>query len=630
MNLVKKSFSILNTSLLPVLIIYILNVISAKLTYLNLGILAVILIPPLKIFIYSGTCGMLIELVSNEEIVPKFERFMINAKKYWKCYFVIVAFPFLVYLFFVKNIVSPAKIDLFSFFSYINPLLLFIFAVIIIRDKYGKAINMKKAALPFPLSAITPLLLLFIAELFFFHLPYFIEFQNFSLSRITYFFYIYINLLIFVYCSCLTIDHFSKIKERFTRGKEIYLINPLGGGLAFHLSSYFIRSYPPLFVVIKALTPKTYGFREFNRFPWKNRYYASNKLVAITCYTSNSMDTYKIAREFQKHGSKVILGGPHVTYFPDEALEYCDSVVCGELESVWPEVIKDYEDDRLQKKYIGEPLENCHKLVHEELLNSPPKVIKGFLEASRGCKFKCYFCTVPSLSRGKLRKQDISDFVELIKTVKKKYNHVIFIDNNIYSDPAYAKKLFQALKPLNMNWSTQCSIDIAKNKKVLKLAKRSGCRSLLIGFEISEGSFEKIQGGKLALVDHYQQYAKEIKKMGISIDAHFIFGFESDSFKHLYRFWKFCFKMRPSITALSILTPFPGSQFYYDMIKQDRISNLNWRHYGGQTLVFKHLHMNNFILTKSFSAILIIFFFTTSKAGYLFFFITIVVILKSI
>jgi len=613
---IKKSFIILHSSLFSVLTIYMINVIFAKLVYLKLGILAAAFILPLKVFVHGGVYGMLVELVSGEELVLRFSRFTFNAKKYWKYYLYVMAAPISVYFLLKISNLIDVRMDVFSFIAFINPLLLFLLAIIIVKDKYINSLKLENRAVSLNFPIIAMMLGLFIAGFSFFRLPYIFWFLDFELARITDFFYNYINLLTFSYFACLAIERYPEIQESFSNEKEIYLINPPGGGILFHISSFVLRDYPPVFVVIKALTPKGYKFREFNRIPWKNRYYASGKLVAMTCFTSNCIDVYRMAREFKKHGSKVIIGGPHVTYLPDEALEYCDSVVCGELESVWPKVIEDYENDALKEKYVGDPLDDCHQLVYQELLNSPPEIVKDFLETSRGCKFKCHFCTVPALSHGKLRKQKISDFIELVKKVKQKYNHVLLIDNNIYSDPAYTKELFRALKSVNIKWSSQSSIDIAKNKEILRLAKESGCRRLLIGFEISEGSFEKKQGGKLALVDYYKDYAREIRKMGIGIKAHFIFGFESDELQHLFKFWKFCFSIRPFATILSILTPFPGSRFYYDMIEQDRISNLNWRHYGGQTLVFNHPRMNNAILSKIYPLFFLIFLLTTSKFGY--------------
>ena len=626
MTPIKKSLAITNSSFFFLLLIYFLNVVFDRMIYLKLGIPAIVFIIPLKILAYGGLLGSLVELVSGEEIVFNFGRFRANAATYWKHYLATVGFPFLIhFILSIKNFIG-IELNVFSFFAFINPLLLFILAKVIIENKYARLLGPERKRMVLTLPIVAALLGLFILTLFIFHLPYILQTADFELSRITGFLHLYLNMLIFTYFSALLLKEYPGVQQVFDIEKEIFLINPLGGGIAFYLSSLFLRMYPPVFVVIKALTPKRYKFREFNRTVWKKHYYKPNKLVAITCFTSNCLDAYRIAREFKERGSKVILGGPHVTYFPDEALEYCDSVVCGESESIWPQVIRDYENDNMQKKYMGVPVNNCHELVYQELLHSPPEIIKDFLETSRGCKFKCHFCTVPSLSQGSLRKQNVVKFVELVKKVRTKYRHVTFIDNNIYSDPAYTKELCLALKPLKIRWATQCTIDIAKNTKLLKLAKDSGCSFFLMGFEISESSLEKSRGGKLALADHFKEYARKVKNLGILIKAHYIFGFESDTFRHLCRFWKFCFVINPYATVLSILTPYPGSQFYYDMIAQDRISNLNWRHYGGQTLVFDHPRMNSLILARVFPIIFVFFLFTTSKLGYFLLFLAILTV----
>jgi len=612
----KKIFGILNASLFLVIITYLPDVIFAKLTTLHFTFLAVLIIIPLKIFIHSGILGTLTELISHEHLTLRASRFKVNAKAFWPYYLLITGLPFLTHFTFTVIGHPPFNMDIYTFFAFITPPILFIMQTIIIKKKYLLPLNLPKRKIPITAAFTGTMLGLFILNLLIYFLPQYInQHFNLDLSRITYFFYCYSCLFFFVYFADQTLNQYPEVRQQFQSEKEIYLISPLGGGLIFHLGSLFMRLHTPFFVAVRALTPKNYTFREFNRVPWQEHYYTSGKLVAITCFTSNCGDAYRIARKFRKHGSTVIIGGPHVTYLPDEALEYADSVVCGELESVWPKIIEDYEQGTLQKKYIGTPDENCHQLIYEELLNSPPEVIKDFLETSRGCKFKCHFCTVPALSQGKLRHHNIGHLLELIKKVKTKYNHIVFIDNNIYSDPAYARELFAALKDLHIKWSTQCTIDIAKNTELLNLAKKSGCRSLLIGFEIPEGSFEKGHGGKLAMVGRYKEYAKIIKKHGIKIKAQFIFGFESDTFAHLFKFWKFCLAIRPTVTAISILTPFPGSQLYYTTIQKDQILNLNWRNYGGQTLVYNHPRMNTSILGTIYPAIHVLFFLTTSTKG---------------
>ncbi|HQP10269.1 MAG TPA: radical SAM protein [Candidatus Omnitrophota bacterium] len=626
-SLIKKSFTIASFALIPVLSIYFLDIAVLIPLYTIIGPFIILLVAPLKILAYSGMYGALTELACGEELTLTRKRFQSNAFAYWPYYFVIIVLPSMLYFIATASGFVKTNINAYFLFAHIQPFLLFLLATALIKTKYLRPSKLAKRKIRFTSSIMATLLGFFIAALLVFYLPYVLPSQEFWIARFLKGFSLYLNAWIYSYYALLILRGYPEILQQFRREKEIYLINPLSGGIFFHLTSIFLRSYPPIFVVIKALTPKSYKFREFNRLPWKKHYYAPNKLVAITCFSANCMDVYQIAREFRKRGSKVVMGGPHVTFFPDEALEYCDSVVCGEAESIWPQIIQDYEHNALQRKYLGSPVENCHDFVYQELLNSPPAVIKSFLETSRGCKFNCHFCAIPSLSQRKLRKQNISQFIELLRKVRTKYKHILLLDNNIYSDPAHTKELLRALKPLRLKWSTQCSIDIAKNTDMLELAKESGCEELLFGFEISEDSFEKQRGGKFALADHYREYARKVKEAGIAIKAHYIFGFESDSFSYLLKLWKFCFTVNPLWTVLSILTPLPGTQFYHEMMKQDRIANLNWSHYGCQTLVFHHPRIPRAVLTRTYPLIYLFFLLTTSKGGYALLFILIMLMI---
>jgi hypothetical protein len=483
-------------------------------------------------------------------------------------------------------------------------------AYAMIVEKYLKPQGIARRTIKISAREFWVILGLFVVEFVLSWLPAFLPSTNFDWARFSTLALKYIYLLQFVYFCFLILGSYKEISEQFEKSHQIYLINPCSGGVIDGIAFLFQFSYPPFFVVLKALTPKTYGFREFNRIFWRDRYYKSDKLVALTCFTSNCAEAYKIAKEFRKRGSKVVMGGPHVTYLPDEALAYCDSVVIGEAEGVWKDVIKDFENNTLKPKYTGTAAE-----VHKELLISPPHVIKDFLETTRGCKFRCHFCTIPSLSGGRTRKKPVAEIVELIQKIKHKYKTIIFIDNNIYSDPGYAKELFQALIPLKVKWRTQCTIDIAKNTETLALAKASGCDGFLFGYEIFGGSLEKQQGGKFAMAQNYIRYTDIIKKAGIKIKAHFIFGFDSDNFWNLPRLWKFCFNIWPKWTILSMLTPLPGSQLYHEMLEANRITNLNWRNYAMHDLVVSHPRMNNQVATVLFPYIRTFFLMTTSMGG---------------
>lgn len=377
------------------------------------------------------------------------------------------------------------------------------------------------------------------------------------------------------------------------RSKELYLISPVWPGPLGQITSFIAGAYPAVFAVLRALTPKGYIIKEFNGLAWKDWYYASDKLVAITCYSSNSYLAYKIAKEFKKRGSIVIMGGSHVIYNSDEALEFCDSVVVGEVEWLWPQIIADYENGCLKPKYFGPPLDDFYSPVHKALLAMPPDIIVNCLETTRGCKYNCEFCSIPPLSGNKIRHRPIGQFIELVEKAKSHSRRLFFLDNNIFADPVYSKELFRRLIPLKIEWSSASSIDIATDSEALCLAKESGCSHLLIGYEIVAQSRQENKEAKLGFAKDYLELTKKIAGAGIKVKAHFIFGFEGDDLKYLRELAGFCFKLNAQYALISALTPFPGTRLYQSFFAQGRITNLNWRQYDCHHLVFKHPKINN-------------------------------------
>lgn len=623
----QKSFRILHSFFTPVVIAFFLEsqiftlLFSDRIVNLSFGWLIPLLIFPFKIYFYSGIYGILTEMTSGATILFHTKDFPRAAQENWPIVLVISILPLAIH--FLTFIFVPDKnVTLTQVAFYGDLIFVFLLAQGILARKYFKPDHLPRRTIRMTPRESLILIGLLLSQISLYHLPQFIDGGLFDLPRISIFLSRYLHFLSFLYVIQLILNEYPEITAKFMAEKQLILINPLGPGILEAIGSIFIRSYPPVFVVLKALTPKSYQFKEFNRVLWQSRYYGaaapSNALVAITCFTSNCAEAYKIAKEFRKRGCKVIMGGPHVSYLIDEALEYCDSVVVGEAEGVWPQVVKDYENNCLKKKYDGASTGEYHQMVHQELLNSPPEVIKDYLETTRGCKFKCHFCTIPSFSGGRTRRKPVFEVVELIEKIKPKYRNVTFIDNNIYSDPAYARELFKALKPLNVKWTTQCTIDIAKNDETLQLAKEAGCVGFLFGYEIYEESQAKEQGGKYSMVDNYLRFTKKIKKAGINIKAHYIFGYDTDNFKSLGRLWKFCFSVRPLFTIVSLLTPLPGSVLYDDMVRENRLTNLNWHNYACHSLVFRHKQMNNTFLSALYPAIYFLFLLTTSQGGFIF------------
>ena len=609
-----RAITILNSLLIPVFIISLIE--KLNLSFLSrFGFIPILLIvSALKIYVLSGFGGCVLELISAEEFVIQFRRFHQNAKNLWQ-WFLIVFVSIFIVDFFLFSPFPSLRAWRPLYFSLLGGMASYVLAWWVIAKKYLEPLGVPRRKIKFNLGFLLVIVVACLVELIFVRSSVFIHIEDFYWQNILAFMLSYIHVFEFIFCSLFILDDYPEINKEFSRSKEIFLINPMGAGIVRSLVFSMTRNYPPFFIVLKALTPKTYKFREFNQVIWHESYFKSNALVCITCYTSNCYEAYKLAKEFKKRGSTVVLGGPHVTYLPNEALAFCDSVVIGPAEGVWRQVMLDYEMGTLRSQYKGVVTEDDYSQVHEELLNSPPHIAKDFLEITRGCKFKCHFCTIPALSNGQVHLQPVEAFVEVIKKLKPYYSNFVFIDNNIYADPGYARELFTALKPLNIKWNCECTIDIAKNTETLKLARESGCTGLAFGYEISGVSSEKNQGGKFAMARKYIEYTKIIKKAGIKIKGQYIFGFDSDNLATLFDLWKFCVSVMPKYTAFSILTPLPGSQLYRDMLAQNRIMSLNWRSYTCFRFVVSHPHLNPVVVSFFYPLIQVFFFVTTCSVG---------------
>jgi len=169
---------------------------------------------------------------------------------------------------------------------------------------------------------------------------------------------------------------------------------------------------------------------------------------------------------------------------------------------------------------------------------------------------------------------------------------VIFRCDNIYSSPDYAKKLFKEMIPLRVSWIGNCSIDIGFDEEILRLAKESGCKRLLIGFEsIYSKDYPKTSLKQIQTAEDYKIAINNIKAHKIKIFGSFIIGLDHyNHFDYLKLLW---FLVRSGIwhIYLLILTPFPGTDLFVRLKKENRIFSFDWRKYDILTCVFKPKQM---------------------------------------
>lgn len=354
---------------------------------------------------------------------------------------------------------------------------------------------------------------------------------------------------------------------------------------------------PPLGLLrLASLTPKNVDI-EFTDENYKEINYENTDLAAISSLTHTVNRAYMIADEFRRKNVKVILGGVHVSLMYEEAIKHADSVVIGEADLIWPQIIKDFKNKSLKKFYwckTPDPLDVLE--IRKDLLDSYPRGKQNLIQTTRGCPFNCDFCSVSKFNGTKPRHYPLGEVINQIENYKKESKGlmkpmIIFYDDNIAANVKYAERLFEALKEFDVYWTSQSSITIAQNEKLLKLAKESGCISLFIGFEtISQESLDEVH--KSYKVGDYEKSIERIQDCGIILVGAFIFGFDSDKRNVFDETVDFAIKNKINAVQFSILTPFPGTRLFEKLKKEKRIFDFNWDNYDAAHCVFKPKNMN--------------------------------------
>lgn len=326
-------------------------------------------------------------------------------------------------------------------------------------------------------------------------------------------------------------------------------------------------------------------------------------LVGLTAMTHTVPRAYRIADEYRKRGVKTVMGGFHVTTLPDEAQKYVDSVVLGEGEEVWPQVVEDFKKGQLKPRYTSPGLFDVtsYKTPRVELLSKyllPPETYNppyypslNIIEVSRGCPFKCSYCAVANFYGKKHRLRPLEDVLQEIRLRKlqSRMRFIAFSDDNLYGNKTYFRELLNGLKKMNINWAAQMSLNIARSPDLLTLMVESGCQTLGFGIEsINQESL--ISVNKLTnKVDEYDELLERVKKYNIRIFFAIMLGFDYDDDSIFEKTSQWVKKHIDSIIYLNfhILTPLPGTGVYHQLLKENRIFDFDWRHYDTRHVVYK-------------------------------------------
>ncbi len=297
-------------------------------------------------------------------------------------------------------------------------------------------------------------------------------------------------------------------------------------------------------------------------------------LVAITVETFTARRSYEIADEYRSRGVKVLMGGIDVKLLQEEVKEHADSIMIGDAESKWADMIEDLRAGTLKPEYICDSVAIPQKGVktRRDIFEGKKYMPITLLQFSRGCRFNCKYCASSVYFEQHHYTRDVDEVIDEIKHQKRKL--LFFVDDNIVANKEKAKELFRALIPLKIWWVSQGSIDMLDDEELMKLMVKSGCLGLVIGFEsIKPESIENMKKGvnRKFVNDNYKEAIEKLRHYGLQTWAAFTIGHDTDTLESIRATYEFARRNKFTFAAYNVLMPYPGTPLYDELKAQGRL-----------------------------------------------------------
>ncbi len=347
--------------------------------------------------------------------------------------------------------------------------------------------------------------------------------------------------------------------------------------------SEVVASLPSLsLLTLAAVTPKSVEvlYHEVADLTAQHDLPDDYDLVAISSLSAQVFDAYAIADRYRAKGVPVVMGGLHVSVAPGEAQAHCDSVVVGEGEPLWPELLADFSRGALKPRYES-AMPGAYDLKDAPVprydLLDPAKYNRLTVQTSRGCPHKCSFCASSILLTNRYKVKPVAKVIDEIHAVKRIWDRpfIEFADDNSFVKREHYRALLRALCKEDLRWFTETDIGVAEDDELLALMRDSGCKQVLIGLE-SPGrpgldGIELNANWKLKQLDRYKQAIQKIQSYGITVNGCFVLGLDGDTAEVFDQVRDFVTDSGLFEVQITVLTPFPGTPLYRQLMAEGRL-----------------------------------------------------------
>ena len=305
---------------------------------------------------------------------------------------------------------------------------------------------------------------------------------------------------------------------------------------------------------------------------------AGYDLAAISSFSAQIGEAYALADQLRAEGTKVVLGGLHVTARPQEAALHADAVVIGEGESVWCQLLQDAEAGRLEQFYDGKGGFDlaAAPLPAYELLEIG-KYNRLTVQTSRGCPWRCDFCASSVLISPCYKQKPAAAVLAEVDRICAMWARPFleFADDNTFVDRGYWHDLLPELARRGVRWFTETDVSVARDEELLRLMREAGCAQVLIGLESpTREALDGLEGNvnwKWRRWGEYRQAIAAIQEHGISVNGCFVVGLDGHGPEVFDQIFEFVRESGLHEVQVTLPTPFPGTPLYKRLEAEGRL-----------------------------------------------------------
>ncbi|GAI67750.1 unnamed protein product [marine sediment metagenome] len=311
-------------------------------------------------------------------------------------------------------------------------------------------------------------------------------------------------------------------------------------------------------------------------------------IVGLSACTETYLNALRIAKIVKEVNPEIVtvIGGPHVTFLPIEALENkeLDIVVRNEGEVTMLELVNHFIRGAPSIRGIQGISYRVGGKVHSSIdrpfisdldgLPFPARRLfplsfyqsPGSISSARGCLHQCIFCAAGAMSGGKYRIRTPEGIIGEIRHIRKEcgLQSFTFVDDTFTISRSRIHKICKLIKSLGFDIEWQCSTRAdTLTGTMLKDMRSAGCYAITLGIESGcQRILDEIRKG--INLGQAGKAVRDALKVGIKVFCSFMMPHPGDTIatvRQTREFAKGLAQLGAGVT-LAFTVPLPGTYLY--------------------------------------------------------------------